>query len=65
MDQAVYRFFNAGKGVHFYTASAEERDNVIRQSIGAGYVGQLDQARNAALIPGGWGYRFEGVAWYV
>ena len=65
MDQAVYRFFNVEKGVHFYTISTEERDNVIRNSVGAAYVGQLDQARNAALLQGGWGYRFEGTAWYV
>jgi len=65
MDHAVYRFFNVEKGVHFYTISTEERDNVIRNSVGAAYVGQLDQARNAALIQGGWGYRFEGTAWYV
>ena len=27
---AVYRFYNAAAGTHFYTASVEERDNVVR-----------------------------------
>ena len=65
MDQAVYRFYNVNKGVHFYTASSDERDNVIRNSVGGSYVGQLDQARNAALLNSGWGYRYEGIGWYV
>ena len=65
MDQAVYRFFNPSKGVHFYTASSEERDTVIRRSVGDAYVGQLDQAAQAPLLNGGWGYRYEGLAWFV
>jgi hypothetical protein len=65
IDQPVYRFYNVNKGVHFYTASSDERDTVIRQSIGANYVGRLDQANNAPLINGGWGYKYEGVSWYI
>jgi cold shock CspA family protein len=65
MDQAVYRFYNVNKGVHFYTASSDERDNVIRNSVGGSYVGQLDQARNAELLSSGWGYSYEGIGWYV
>jgi hypothetical protein len=47
INYPVYRFYNVNKGVHFYTASSDERDTVIRQSIGANYVGRLDQANNA------------------
>lgn len=65
INQAVYRFYNVNKGVHFYTASSDERDTVIRQSIGANYVGRLDQAYNAPLINGGWGYKYEGISWYI
>jgi hypothetical protein len=65
INQPVYRFYNVSKGVHFYTASSDERDTVIRQSIGANYVGRLDQANNAPLVNGGWGYKYEGVSWYI
>jgi len=65
ITQAVYRFFNVNKGVHFYTASNAERDNVILQSNGASHVGRLDQASSAPLLNGGWGYKYEGVSWYI
>jgi hypothetical protein len=55
MDQAVHRFYNVNKGVHFYTASNAERDNVILQSNGASYVGRLDQLSSVPLLNGGWG----------
>ena len=65
MDQAVYRFFNPSKQVHFYTASTQERDNVIRASVGESYLANLSAAANAPLLSGGMGYRYEGVAWYT
>jgi len=65
ITQAVYRFYNVNKGVHFYTASNAERDNVILQSNGASFVGRLDVVSNAPLLNGGWGYKYEGIGWYI
>lgn len=80
MDQPVYRFFNAKKGVHFYSSSLVEAKSVIENSLGAQYVTGANQdwiiatanaLRQNPLTPmptplaSGWGYSFEGIAWYV
>lgn len=60
----VYRFYNPGRGIHFYSASEVEANNVIANSLGEDYT--LDNAFNEDnLLPGGWGYVYEGIAWYV
>ncbi len=59
----VYRFYR--NGVHFYTTNSSERDSVIANSYGKG-VGFADLSANPQakdLITGGWGYRYEGVAY--
>ena len=63
-DTSVYRFFNPSKGVHFYTASEAEANNVITESLGDGY--DLSNALNGSdnLLANGWGYVYEGIAWY-
>ena len=60
-------FFNEQKQVHFYTASSDERDAVIANSYGQGtsFASLSAQPSSASPRSGGWGYRFEGVAWYV
>ena len=64
MDTTVHRFYNQAKGVHFYSASTEEANTVITESLGDGY--DLNNALNQSnLIDGGWGYVYEGSAWYV
>ena len=60
----VYRFYNREKGIHFYSASDTEANNIIANSLGSGY--DLSNARNEDnLLPNGWGYIYEGTAWYV
>ena len=60
----VHRFYNPGKGIHFYSASDAEANNIIANSLGSGY--DLSNARNKdTLLPTGWGYIYEGAAWYV
>ena len=59
----VYRFYR--NGVHFYTASDAERDNVIKQSYGssATYADLSANPQAKDPITGGWGYKYEGVAY--
>ena len=60
----VHRFYNPGKGIHFYSASDAEANNVIANSLGSGF--DLSNAQKEDdLLPGGWGYIYEGTAWYV
>lgn len=60
----VYRFYNPGRGIHFYSASETEANNVIANSLGSGYT--LDNAKQEDnLLSNGWGYIYEGIAWYV
>ena len=60
----VYRFYNPGRGIHFYSASESEANNVIAKSLGNGYT--LDNAKQEDnLLSNGWGYIYEGIAWYV
>jgi len=61
----VYRFYQAEKGVHFYTSNPDEIREVISQSNGAEYGDDLEAAIHAPLLEGGWGYQLEGLAWYV
>ena len=60
----VHRFYNPGKGIHFYSASDAEANNVISNSLGSGF--DLSNAQKEdELLPDGWGYIYEGTAWYV
>ena len=60
----VYRFYNRDRGIHFYSASESEANNVILNSLGEGY--NLSNAiKEDNLKPDGWGYIYEGIAWYV
>lgn len=60
----VHRFYNRGKGIHFYSASDVEANNIIANSLGSGF--DLSNAlKEDDLLPGGWGYIYEGAAWYV
>ena len=60
----VHRFYNRGKGIHFYSASDAEANNIIANSLGSGF--DLSNAlKEDDLLPGGWGYIYEGAAWYV
>ena len=61
----VHRFYHADNGVHFYSSNLEEVSNVISESSGADYMNDLDAAQNAPLLENGWGYIYEGVAWYA
>ena len=67
MDTAVYRFFQPMKGAHFYSSNLEEVRNVITNSVGREYSTDLNKtlAANPSLIPNGWGYVFEGKAFYI
>lgn len=77
MDQPVYRFFNGTKGVHFYSSSMAEAKSVIANSLGAQYatdswvtstadaLKQNPLTSTPAPLATGWGYSFEGIAWYV
>jgi hypothetical protein len=59
----VYRFYR--NGVHFYTTNESERDSVISNSYGKS-VSFTDLSINPQAkdpITGGWGYRYEGVAY--
>ena len=61
---AVHRFYHQERGVHFYTANEIEAENVIAKSLGSGY--SLNNAEGERdLLDNGWGYRYEGVAWYA
>ena len=60
----VHRFYNPERDVHFYTASESEANGIIAKSIGNNY--NLANARGVFnLMDDGWGYVYEGVAWYV
>ena len=60
----VHRFYHPEREVHFFTASESEANNVIAKSIGNNF--NLDNARGVLNPMGdGWGYVYEGVAWYV
>ena len=62
--QEVYRFYNRDRGTHFYSSSVVESNNLIANSLGDGYT--LDNSlNNDNLLSNGWGYIYEGVAWYV
>ena len=67
MDTAVYRFFQPMKGSHFYSSNLEEVRNIITNSVGREYSTDLNKtlAANPSLIPNGWGYVFEGKAFYI
>jgi alpha-tubulin suppressor-like RCC1 family protein len=77
MDQPVYRFFNGIKGVHFYSSSMAEAKSVIANSLGDQYatdswvtstadaLKQNPLTSTPAPLATGWGYSFEGIAWYV
>lgn len=75
-DNPVYRFFNATRGDHFYSSSLVEAKSVIANSLGAQYatdswISSTSDAIKAGVtstpapLATGWGYSFEGVAWYV
>ena len=66
MDTAVYRFFQPTKGAHFYSSNLEEVRNIITNSVGQQYSTDLNKtlAANTSLIPNGWGYVFEGKAFF-
>ena len=60
----VHRFYNPDKGIHFYTASEAEANNVISNSLGSGF--DISNAlQENDLLSHGWGYIYEGVAWYA
>ena len=60
----VHRFYNPGRGIHFYSASDVEANNIIANSLGSGF--DLNNAlKEDDLLPNGWGYIYEGAAWYV
>jgi Repeat of unknown function (DUF5648) len=66
MDAPVYRFYNVARGTHFYSSNADEVKTVITNSIGSQYANDLNAALAApALLPNGWQYQYEGIAWYV
>ena len=76
MDTPVYRFYNQKKGVHFYSSSMEETKSVIANSLGSQYATDrwITSTSNAlrsgfdstpAPLANGWGYEFEGIAWYA
>jgi hypothetical protein len=66
MDAPVYRFYNVARGTHFYSSNPDEVKTVITNSIGSQYADDLNAALAApALLPSGWQYQYEGVAWYV
>ena len=60
---AVHRFYHPQSEVHFYTANESEANNVISNSLGANY--DLENAYLVDPSSTGWGYKYEGVAWYV
>ena len=62
---AVHRFWNGEQGVHFYSSNLAEVSNVISESSGAEYANDLNAALSAPLLENGWGYTYEGVAWYA
>ena len=60
----VHRFYHAEKGVHFYSSNDIEANIVISNSVGKNY--SLENAIGVDnVLEGGWGYIYEGVAWYV
>jgi len=60
----VHRFYNPDKGIHFYSASDAEANNVISNSLGSGF--DISNAlQENDLLSYGWGYIYEGVAWYA
>ena len=60
----VHRFYNPDKGIHFYSASEAEANNVISNSLGSGF--DISNAlQENDLLSRGWGYIYEGVAWYA
>lgn len=66
MDAPVYRFYNVARGTHFYSSNADEVKTVITNSIGSQYANDFNAALTApALLPNGWQYQYEGIAWYV
>ena len=66
MDAPVHRFYNVASGTHFYSSNPDEMKTVITNSIGSQYANDLNAALAApALLPNGWQYRYEGIAWYV
>ena len=67
MDTPVYRFFQPTKGSHFYSTNLEEVKTIITNSVGREYSTDFNKtlALNPSLIPNGWGYIFEGKAFYI
>ncbi|MEB3171972.1 MAG: hypothetical protein VKK43_11425 [Synechococcaceae cyanobacterium] len=59
----VYRFYK--NEVHFYTNSVAERNSVIANSYAAGvtYTKLSSNPSGYDPITGGWGYRYEGIAY--
>ena len=62
--QEVYRFYNRNKGTHFYSSSVAESNSLIANSLGSGF-DLSNSLGNDNLLSNGWGYIYEGVAWYV
>jgi len=60
----IHRFYHPQNDTHFYTASITEADNIITKSIGKGYSVE-DAHGNDDFLKESWGYRYEGIAWYV
>ncbi len=67
MDTPGYRFFELTKGSHFYITNLEEVKTKITNSVGQEYSKDFNTilALNPSLIPNGWGYVFEGKAFYI
>lgn len=61
----VYRFFHNERGVHFFTASLDEALHVVSNSTGLDLIDDINQALNVQPTSNGWGYTYEGIAWYV
>jgi len=63
LGNALYRFYSPGKSYHFMTTNAAEALQVIRNSVGSSY--DLTNAAGKPLLPGGWGYQYEGTSYNV
>ena len=64
MERSTAKCAIQAKGVHFYSASTQEANNVITQSRGDGY--DLSNALNVTdFIPNSWGYVSKGFAWFA
>jgi len=70
---AVYRFFNAQSGNHFYTASADEKDNIslspvyrfFNPSNGDHFYTASENEKSLVANTSKSGYLFEGITFYA